>query len=133
MTAKALVEDVYRRYAAGDMDGALSNFAPDMTHRACPNSAGSRFCGMYHGLDAFRGRLVDINDWLSFTRFEPEWIIAEGDIVAARVHVAGVVRATGATLDMTVTHTFRVADGRIVDFEESFDSSYVDAVASAVA
>lgn len=125
---KAVVEEVYRRYAGGDLDGALALLSPGVSHRACPNSAGHHFCGIYDGIDAVRSRMLEIIGTFAFTRFAPDWIIAEGDTVAARVAMVGTVRATGVPLDTSVTHTFRVAGGLIVEFEEFFDSTYIDAV-----
>ncbi len=126
-TPKAVVEEMYRAYAAGDMDAALATFAPDVLHVAHATNRNAAFCGTFTGHNGLLDRIQAIGAAFAFESYVPRTIIVEGERVAAMVDFAAVHRETGARFDSTIAHFIVVRDGKIVELIEFFDTAMAEA------
>ena len=114
-SAKAVVEEMFRRQQAGDPT-ALDLIAPDMVnHAAGPQGR--------DGLDLIL-RTIDVD--LGPVTLEQHHLLGEGDLVAQHLTLHGVHRAStmpllagapvsGRPMTWTFIHLWRVADGMIVE------------------
>ena len=114
-SAKAVVEEMFRRQQAGDPT-ALDLIAPDMVnHAAGPQGR--------DGLDLI---LRTIDEDLGPVTLEQHHLLGEGDLVAQHLTLHGVHRAStmpllagapvsGRPMTWTFIHLGRVADGMIVE------------------
>ena len=114
-SAKAVVEEMFRRQQAGDPT-ALDLIAPDMVnHAAGPQGR--------DGLDLI---LRTIDEDLGPVTLEQHHLLGEGDLVAQHLTLHGVHRAStmpllagapvsGRPMTWTFIHLWRVADGMIVE------------------
>ena len=71
------------------------------------------------------GRIA--TDWDGFAAVPKEMLDA-GDTVIVLGRYNGTYRATGRTLDAQLAHVWRVADGRIVGFQQYTDTLQADRV-----
>jgi len=99
--------------------------ADDVRHDAHRANTTSRYCGRYEGKDAVMQRLQAIARDLILERYEPVTVIAEGAQVAAIVRIAGIGRHTGTTFDTRAALFIVVAEGKVTDIEEIFDTAAV--------
>ncbi len=114
-SAKAVVEEMFRRQQAGDPT-ALDLVAEDMVnHAAGPQGR--------DGLDLI---LRTIDEDLGPVTLEQHHLVAEGDLVAQHLTLHGVHRAStmplladahvaGRAITWTFIHLWRVVDGMIVE------------------
>jgi predicted ester cyclase len=114
-SAKAVVEEMFRRQQAGDAT-ALDLVAADMVNHA----AGPQ------GREGLKLILRTIDEDLGPVTVEQHHVIGEGDLVAQHLTLRGVHRAStmplladapisGRPTSWTFIHIWRVADGMIVE------------------
>lgn len=114
-------------YAAsdrGDLDGMLAPLADDVSWT---EAAGFPYAGTYIGQDAVAAGV--------FQRIQDEWddytvaideVIDGGDVVVGIGTYSGTYRATGRFFAARVAHVWRLADHRVVAFEQFTDTELVN-------
>jgi ketosteroid isomerase-like protein len=116
-----LVRAAYRAFAARDIDSLLRVVSPAVEWGEPVNplipSSGTR-----HGLSGVLEWLRIGQDTETILAFEPDRFLADGDTVAVIGRTTVVARSTGRTYDTDFVHVVTVADGRIVRFQEFFDT-----------
>jgi lactoylglutathione lyase len=118
MTPKEIVEELFRRLAAGD-DTAVDEFvAEDMVnHAAGPQRQGRA---------GWKQILANIDNDLGLSGIENHRLIAEGDLVAQHMTLTGTHQAstmpllagvpvTHQPVTWTYIHIWRIADGKIAE------------------
>jgi ketosteroid isomerase-like protein len=117
----ALVRAAYRAFAARDVETLLGMLAPDVIWGEPPNpfipSGGTRI-----GLAGVREWLRVGNESEAILAFEPSRFLADGDSVAVVGRTKVQARPTGKVYDTDFVHLVTVAHGRIVRFQEFFDT-----------
>lgn len=90
-------------------------------------AAGFPYAGTYIGREAIaRGVFARIaQDWDGFG-FHLEQLVASDDTVAATGSYRGTCRNTGRPLDVRTAHAWKLADGRVLAFEQFTDTLLVD-------
>ena len=117
----AVVEAAYRAFGSRDIEGLLSFLSPDVVLGEPDNplipSAGTR-----RGIDG-------VLDWLRVGRetetilaLEPQRFLAQGATVAVIGRTKVMARSTGKAYATDFIHLVDVRDGRIVRFQEFFDT-----------
>jgi hypothetical protein len=117
----AVVEAAYRAFGSRDIEGLLAFLSPDVVWGEPDNplipSAGTR-----RGIDG-------VLDWLRVGRetetilaLEPQRFLAQGTTVAVIGRTKVMARATGRAYATDFIHLVEVRDGRIVRFQEFFDT-----------
>ena len=116
-----VVRRSYAAFDAGDLDGALAPFHPEVEwHQA----QGLPHGGVYHGLAAVRAAVFDpiAREWWSSFTAAPETVLEAGDDVVALGRYRGVARRSGRELDVPFAHVWSFADGRVVRFRQYVDT-----------
>ena len=123
-----LVRAGYAAFAAGDVPAVLGAMSPEIVwHEAenFPYADRNPYLGPEAVLTGVFGRIA--TDWDGFAAVPKEMLDA-GDTVIVLGRYNGTYRATGRTLDAQLAHVWRVADGRIVGFQQYTDTLQADRV-----
>ena len=123
-----LVRAVYAAFAAGDVPAVLGAMSPEIVwHEAenFPYADRNPYLGPEAVLTGVFGRIA--TDWDGFAAVPKEMFDA-GDTVIVLGRYEGTYRETGRTLDAQLAHVWRVADGRIVGFQQYTDTLQADRV-----
>lgn len=116
-----LVQAAYRAFAARDIDSLLRVVSPAVEWGEPVNplipASGTRY-----GLSGVLEWLRIGQDTETILAFEPNRFLADGDTVAVIGRTTVVARSTGRTYDTDFVHVVTVDDGRIVRFQEFFDT-----------
>ncbi len=117
-----LVRTVYAAFAAGDVPAVLGAMSPDIVWNEAENfpyADRNPYLGPEAVLTGVFGRIG--TDWDGFT-VVPEEMLDAGDTVIVLGRYRGTCRATGRALDAQLAHVWRVADGRVVGFQQYTDT-----------
>jgi ketosteroid isomerase-like protein len=108
--------------ARGDVDGMVDFLDPEVEWRA-PESV--PWGGTFRGRDGFREFLGKIVDQPAEFRREMLEYLDAGERVVVLLRQMGRPKAGDAEYDVPEVHVWTVRDGKIVDFEGSFDTATV--------
>lgn len=121
--ALALVQEVYRRYAAGDLDFVMASLAEDVVWSSSGPvdrlSTASQRCGKEGVANYFQ---VLQQDWRVEGHRAKEFFV-QGDRVAVNTILTAVSTRTGRAVDLDKMDLLTVRDGKIASFQELFDAS----------
>ena len=124
----AAVKATYDAFAAGDVPAVLGAMSPEIVWHEAENflyADRNPYLGPEAVLTGVFGRIA--TDWDGFAAVPKEMLDA-GDTVIVLGRYNGTYRATGRTLDAQLAHVWRVADGRIVGFQQYTDTLQADRV-----
>jgi len=122
-------EIIAAHYAAsdrGDIEGMLAPLADDV---AWTEAAGFPYAGTYVGPDAIRENVFAQlgRDWDGFG-VSIDRLVDGGDGTVVGIGTyRGTNRASGRAFEARVAHIWRLADGKVVGFEQIVDSAQVRA------
>ena len=132
MSNVPLVQDLYARFAAGDIPGVLAAFDPDIAWYEAESNpyqpGGEPFHGPQAVLDNLFVRLGA--DWDGFA-VTPETLHDAGDRVVMEGRYTGTHRGTGQQLDAQVCHVWTLRDGKVTRFQQYVDTARLRAVMGA--
>ena len=111
-----VVEDVYRRFGEGDIDGFLALCA-DEIEWVVNGPSNLEKCRSYEGRSGVRQFLDLLSAW-EFTAFEPREFFADGETVVVLGEEKGNDRASRKAFENRWVHVFDVQEGRITRFRE---------------
>lgn len=117
-----LVQQAYESFGRGDIQGLLNSLSDQVEWRT-PKPQGVPFGGDYRGRDQVGRFFSELNQHEEVTRFEPREFIAQGDRVVVCGSYACKARATGRTAESDWVHLFTVRNGKVVKFQEFFDTA----------
>jgi ketosteroid isomerase-like protein len=109
-----VVQDGYKLFSAGDMDGLKKLFTPDFVHHI-PGS--SQIAGDYNGPDAaigLYGKLFELSG--GTFKVDLKGTKSDGDTVAATHHATA--ERDGQKLDQDQVLNFTVKDGKLARIDE---------------
>ncbi|MBW8892193.1 MAG: nuclear transport factor 2 family protein [Burkholderiales bacterium] len=111
-----IVTDHYAASARGDIPAMMADMAPDV---AWTEMAGFPCAGTWIGPAAVVSNVFAVlgRDWDGYS-FTLEQLIDGGEQLVALGRYTGRFRATGKALDARVAHVWRLAEGRVVAFEQ---------------
>jgi ketosteroid isomerase-like protein len=120
-TTRQVVEAAYRAFGARDIEALLGLLSPDVTWGEPDNphipSAGTR-----HGLAGVIEWLQVGNQTDAILALEPQRILVDGDTAAVIGYTKVVARPTGRSYETDFAHLVTVRDGKVVRFQEFFDT-----------
>lgn len=126
---KAVVESLYRAFAAGDGPGIGAVLSPDIVWveaESGPYADLNPYMGPAAVFEGVFGRIGQ--QWQDFAA-TPATVLPSGDRVVALGRYTGTNVATGEVLDAQFAHVFALIDGKIVAFQQYTDTAqWVDAV-----
>ena len=120
----------YEAFGRGDINGLLQ-LLDEQIQWVTPGPAELATSGRRTGRQEVGAFFGAVNDTFEIQRFEPSEFIAQGDRVVVLGSETARVRSTGTTLELDWVHVFTVRDGRVVAFQEHFDTAAVVAAMSA--
>ncbi|MFE7197468.1 nuclear transport factor 2 family protein [Microbacterium oxydans] len=118
-----IIREHYAASDRGDLDGMLAPFAPDVQWT---EAAGFPYAGTYIGPDAVAANVFQRiqEDWDDYTVAIDE-VLDAGDAVVGIGTYSGTYRRTGRFFAARVAHVWRLADGKVVAFEQFTDTELV--------
>ena len=118
-------EHVYANFAAGNIEGLMAVIADDVAW----NHHGPRdqvpFSGSYSGKAGAGEQLSAFVGSTETEKFDLQGMYAGGDKVIALIQEGCKVNATGKSYETLVAHIWTVQEGKIVQFDELYDSCAV--------
>ena len=115
--AKDIVNEVYERFAQGDLEGFLKLCAEDIEWVVNGPSQLEK-CRTFKGREGVRLFLSILERTWSFSSFAPREFIVGGDRVVVLGEESGTNRATGEPFENRWAHVFWLRDGVIRSFRE---------------
>jgi len=112
----------YEAFGHGDIDTLLGLF-DEQIEWVTPGPAELPTSGRRTGKEQVAQFFGIVNDLFEIHRFEPKDMIAQGDRVVVLGEESATVKATGKVLDNSWAHVFTLRDGRVVAFQEYFDTA----------
>ena len=123
---KQVVLDFYEAGARGDMDACFALLADDIVWT---NIGSTKFSGTFNGKQMLLEQLLGplFGQLKAGIRSEIEQLTAEGDRVVAQT--SGIAETVdGKAYNNSYCQVIRIADGKIAEVKEYFDTALVDAV-----
>lgn len=116
---RAIVQQAYADFAAGDVDAFLAILDPEVVWT---DAEGYPYAGTYVGPDALvEGLLTRIGaEWTDYTVVTDTYV-ADGDRVVALGTYTGTYTATGRSVEAPFAHVWQLAEGRVVRFRQYTD------------
>lgn len=123
MTNAEIIQAHYAASGAGDLDGMLAPFAPDIEWT---EAAGFPLAGTYVGPPAIAENVFARlqQDWEGFTVVVDD-VVDAGDTIVGIGTYSGTNRVSGKSFSARFTHIWRLHDGKVVRFEQVVDSALV--------
>lgn len=125
-----LVRSIYEAFANGDVPHVLGMFSPELVWNEAENfvyADRNPYVGPQAVLEGVFLRLAQEWDGFSVTAEE---IVGSGDTAVARGRYRGTCKATGVAVDAQFAHVWKLADGKVVSFQQYTDTAqFRDAVA----
>lgn len=120
---RAVVENLYRAFGAGDGAAIAGLLAPDLVWIEAENGPYADR-NPYNGPGAvFESLFARIGAEYEGFAATPATFVASGDQVVALGRYTGINRATGEGLDAQFAHVFTVSDGKITRFQQYTDTA----------
>ena len=120
---KAIVEGLYRAFAAGDGAAIGAVFSPDIVWNEAeggPYADHNPYTGPAAVFEGVFGRIGQ--QWQGFAA-TPVTVLPSGDKVVVLGRYTGVNKATGRTLNAQFAHVYTLVDGKIVGFQQYTDTA----------
>ena len=126
--------DVVRRgydaFGRGDINALLELF-DDQIQWVTPGPSELATSGRRTGRQEVGQFFALVNELFDVLRFEPKEYIAQGDRIVVLGTEAARVRSNGKMLELDWVHVFTMRTGKVVAFQEFFDTAAVVAAMSA--
>src|SRR5262245_26847805 len=117
-TNSDVIRESYSAFHRGDLDGALTAFAPDIEWTHPDGMSEYGLGGTKRGLDEVKAFMAHSRTIFSALRPDPYEFIESGDrvVVLGDHHMTGA--QTGESATVPFVHVFRMEDGRAIHFED---------------
>jgi ketosteroid isomerase-like protein len=118
-----LVREVYAARVAGDVEGIVCHFAPDVDFALAGDPAASPVAGRLKGAIKLRAQLALLVQGFKFNSYDIVTLVVEGSNAAVRAKANITSLITGATVDMELGDFIEVEDGRVTSFVQFCDTA----------
>lgn len=128
----ALIKGLYDAFSVGDIGGVLGRMSPQIVWNEAENfpyADGNPYVGPEAVANGVFARCA--SEWNGFA-VEIEEILDAGDTLVALGRYVGTYKATGRSMRAQLVHVWRVADGKIVRFQQYADTAQVARVVGAL-
>jgi ketosteroid isomerase-like protein len=113
-----VVREGYARFNARDLDWVMDHVDEEITWVDAPEIPDAR---TYRGAPEVRHYLESIHRNWEHIRFEPQELHEEGDAIVASCRLEGRGLSSGAEVDASITHVWRLRNLRVLSIETYFD------------
>ncbi len=120
-----LIRGIYDAFAKGDVAGVLGCMSPTIVWNEAENfpyADGNPYIGPEAVLNGVFARCV--GEWDGFAVVIEE-ILDAGDTIVACGRYGGTYKATGREQNTQMLHIWRVADGKVIRFQQHADTLHV--------
>jgi ketosteroid isomerase-like protein len=119
-----VVQKVYEKVAARDVEGLLALFAADIEWQV-PAMDNVPFAGTWRGHDGLAKFFRTVSDTQEVVEFRPEQFIAQDRVVVVLGHFVMRVKATGRQSASDWAHVWMIDAGKVTHFREFVDTAAV--------
>jgi len=117
-----IVKQAYNNFKNGDIQAVLSLISEDVDWRL-PAVENMPQSGQRRGINQVTEFFSLLADTQESKEFEPREFIAQGDRVVALGHYVWQAKSTGREFESNFVHVFTVRDGKVIGFDEYFDTA----------
>lgn len=117
-----IVQGGYNDFLTGNLDGVLNRFADDFTFTV-PGAPDIPYAGTKRTREELAGFFQDLAQMVTFSNFEPQEYIEQGERVVALGRYAGTVNDSGHSFENGWAMVWRIRDGKVVELTEYSDTS----------
>jgi ketosteroid isomerase-like protein len=117
----ARVQDVYGRYAQGDRDAIFEALAPEVTWTSIGEGL-VPWAGVRRGPAGVKQYFSDLDAEAEIIGYDVEQVIAQGEWIAILAYATVRYRRNGQEHRYAKADFIRMADGKVVDFREFYDT-----------
>ena len=122
-----VVQDAYTAFSKGDIASILAVLDDAVVWNGTTGaSADTPTAGVRRGRAQVAEFFKGVGEHITFSRFEPQSYVAQGDRVVALGHYTGKT-SVGGSFDSDFAMIFTVRGGRIVEFQEFLDVAQYNA------
>jgi hypothetical protein len=123
-----IVQDAYGAFGRGDVPAMLANMSDDIDwHGVIGVGPNVPTGGPRRGKQQVAQFFKQVTDTVTFTKFEPQQFLAQGDTVVALGHYTGTVKTTGRGFSLDWVMVFTMRGGKTIRFREYTDAAAVTA------
>jgi hypothetical protein len=126
-----ITENVYANFQSGNIAGLIEVLADDVAWNHHGPKDQVPFSGSYYGKAGAAEQLQTFVGATETEKFDLQGMYAGGDKVIALIQEACKVNETGKRYETLVAHIWTVQDGKIIQFDELYDSCAVAAACRA--
>ena len=119
----------YEAFGRGDINALLESFDEHISW-VTPGPPELATSGNRSGRQAVAQFFAAVNEVFEIQRFEPREFLAQDDRIVVLGSETARVRATGKVVDLDWVHVFAMGNGKVVAFQEFFDTAAVVAAVS---
>ena len=120
----------YDAFGRGDINTLLESFDEQVSW-VTPGPPELATSGRRTGRQEVAEFFVSVNELFDIQRFEPKDFLAQGDRVVVVGSETARARSTGNVIELDWVHVFTMRNGKVVAFQEFFDTAAVVAALSA--
>lgn len=121
-----LLKQGYIDFAAGNVEGAVKNWHPDIVWNECKGFPFVKSDGIYVGVPAvIEGVLSMIPVYYENFNIEISDFVDGGDKIVMVGHYTGTWKATGRKFKANATHTWTFKNGKATHFFQAVDSAEI--------
>jgi len=120
----------YEAFGRGDINTLLESFDEQVSW-VTPGPPELATSGRRTGRQEVAEFFVSVNELFDIQRFEPKDFLAQGDRVVVVGSETARARSTGNVIELDWVHVFTMRNGKVVAFQEFFDTAAVVAALSA--
>jgi len=120
----------YDAFGRGDINTLLESFDEQVSW-VTPGPPELATSGRRTGRQEVAEFFVSVNELFDIQRFEPKEFLAQGDRVVVVGSETARARPTGNVIEADWVHVFTLRNGKVVAFQEFFDTAAVVAALSA--
>jgi hypothetical protein len=126
MAANAdLIRNLYAAFGRGDVETILDNVDPEITWSSNCEATTIPWGGTRHGAAGAASFFQALGDNLDFEAFEPrEFFEADGAVIVVG-HTRARFRRNDHVFSSDWVHVFKIANGRVAQFREFYDTAAV--------
>ena len=117
-----VIEQAYDYFKSGNIEGVLSLMSADVDWRL-PNVENMAVSGTRKGIEQVTEFFSTLAETQDAKLFDPNEYIAQGDKVVALGSYIWNIKSTNREYASNFVHVFTVRDGKIVGFDEYFDTT----------
>jgi ketosteroid isomerase-like protein len=120
-----IVKEAYSTFKNGDIQSLLNLMAEDISWFLPGNPEVIPFAGRRQGIQQVREFFSTLVANQDFIRFEPREFIGQGGKIVALGSYEWLIKSSGRTYGCDFAHVFTVRDGKIIAFQEFYDTEVV--------